>query len=82
MYYPKQKVPLTLCLIISYIYLLSGCATMEPKGRAAAEIADLGWVMFGLGSVIWVGVTALLVIGLFRRKRANGDIQTTPRSSE
>jgi cytochrome c oxidase subunit 2 len=45
-------------------------ASLDPKGEAAMEIANLGWVMIILGSVIWVAVIVLLLISLFRHKTA------------
>ena len=44
-------------------------ASLNPQSGATAQIAMLWWVMFGLGVVIWVGVTLLLLLGLFRRRR-------------
>jgi cytochrome c oxidase subunit II len=66
-----RKALLAVCLIFSSALLFSSCAelpaSLDPKGSAAAQIANLGWVMFGLGTVIWVGVIVLLLAGLFRR---------------
>jgi cytochrome c oxidase subunit 2 len=54
--------------------LLSGCApetsVLDPHGPAAARIADLWWLLFGLASVIFAGVMALLLLALFRRRGA------------
>lgn len=51
--------------------LLSGCAGMpaslNPQSPAAEQITFLWWVMFWAGTVIWIVVTLLLLVGLFRR---------------
>ena len=68
---------LTICVPI-----ITGCASLpaslRPQSNAASQIAVLWWVMFGLGSVIWIGVTALLLGGLFRRHRAPGTYASLP----
>lgn len=48
-------------------------SVLNPRGLAAARIADLWWVMFGLGTAIFIGVMLLLALALFRRQR-----DTTP----
>lgn len=53
---------LTLCL--------TGCAeaapsTLDPKGPAAAEIANLWWIVFGLGTAVFVLVIGLILWALF-----------------
>jgi len=61
-------------LVTACAALLGGCgplpASINPQGEAAAQIAVLWWVTFALGTLIWVGFTALLLAGLFRRRRA------------
>ena len=62
-------------LTIIYLFapglLLSGCVTMpaslDPQSPAAEQITFLWWVMFWAGTVIWIVVTLLLLVGLFRR---------------
>jgi cytochrome c oxidase subunit II len=66
-----QKTPLTLCLIFCSLFLISGCASLEPKGEAAIQIANLAWIMFSVGSLIWIVFTVLLFIGLFRRHNSS-----------
>jgi cytochrome c oxidase subunit 2 len=60
--------------------VLSGCAAetsiLRPAGPAAARIADLWWLMLGLATVIFIGVIGLLLMALFRRRRA--DERTPP----
>jgi cytochrome c oxidase subunit II len=76
-----RKDLLVVCLIFSSILLFSSCAelpaSLDPKGSAAAQIANLGWVMFGLGTAIWAGVIVLLLAGLFRR-HASGMYKSLP----
>lgn len=62
-------------LTIIYLFtpglLLSGCvsmpASLDPQSPAAEQISFLWWVMFWAGTVIWIVVTLLLLVGLFRR---------------
>src|SRR5690606_21825363 len=50
---------------------LSGCdgiqAIMNPHGPDAAEIATIGWIMFGGATVIFVIVLALMLYALIAR---------------
>jgi cytochrome c oxidase subunit II len=48
---------------------MKGLATpsLEPRGPVAATIAELWWLMLGLGVVIFLVFAVLLVRGLFRR---------------
>lgn len=43
---------------------------LDPEGPAAESVADLWWLMLGLGTVVFVVVAVLLVGGLFRRRHA------------
>lgn len=63
--------------------LLAGCAnapsTLAPRGPAAAEIATLSWVMFGLAAVVFAVVMGLLLYALFRsRREARATYPSTP----
>jgi cytochrome c oxidase subunit 2 len=53
--------------------LLGGCANipgaLDPKGPAAAEIANLSWLMFGLAAAIFLIVMGILAYILFWRAR-------------
>ena len=63
--------------------LASGCAgvpatdipsTLDARGLAAANIAELWWILFGLGTAVFVAVTGLLLyIVLARRRRLDDD---------
>jgi cytochrome c oxidase subunit II len=44
-------------------------STLDPKGPAAARLADVWWFIFFLASVVFVAVMAFLVVGLFRSSR-------------
>jgi cytochrome c oxidase subunit II len=50
---------------------LAGCASspsaLTPGGPAAADIANLWWIMFVVAAVVFVIVIALLLIALLRR---------------
>lgn len=52
-----------------------GCSTtavtpnaLNPQGSAAARIAELWWIMLGLGSLVYLMVVGLLVFGLWRKR--------------
>jgi len=53
--------------------LLASCAgapsTLDPHGPAAAQVANLWWVLFGIAVVVFVVVLGLLGYGLFRSRR-------------
>jgi cytochrome c oxidase subunit 2 len=53
-------------------FALAGCAgeasALDARGPAAARISLLWWVMLGLGAAVFVLVTALLLVALFRRR--------------
>jgi cytochrome c oxidase subunit 2 len=56
---------------------LSACGVeapaLSPRGPAAARIAELWWILFWLGSAVFVGVIGLLLLALFRRRGAAGE---------
>jgi len=45
-------------------------AAIDPFGPAAAEINGLSWLLIGLGSLVYVGVSTFLLLALFRRRQA------------
>jgi cytochrome c oxidase subunit 2 len=53
--------------------LIVGCGVrtsiLAPKGPAAAQIANIWWLMFGLGSAVFALVIVLLSLALFRPQR-------------
>lgn len=46
--------------------------SLEPRGPVAGTIADLWWLMLGLGAAVFVVVAVLLAIGLLRSGRGDG----------
>jgi cytochrome c oxidase subunit II len=62
-------------VIATSSWLIGSCAaapsSLSSQSPAAAQITGLWWVMFGLGTVIWVGVVALLLGGLFRPRETD-----------
>ncbi|MGH2351290.1 MAG: cytochrome c oxidase subunit II, partial [Chloroflexota bacterium] len=44
-------------------------SALDPHGPQAAQLAWLGWFMFAVATAIFVLVMALLLYGLFRRRR-------------
>lgn len=58
------------------LLLLAGCegaqSVLNPEGYAAAQIAELWWLMFILGSAVWLVVVGLAVyVFFFRRGKAS-----------
>ncbi len=45
-------------------------SALDPHGPAAAHLASLWWVMFWLGTAIWLLVIGLMFAALLRRRRA------------
>ena len=68
--------------VIAVLPLLAGCsrvpAVLSSNSPSAARIELVWWIMFWLGTVIFVGVTALLLVGLFRRQRTPGIYAALP----
>jgi cytochrome c oxidase subunit 2 len=58
---------------VLFVLILAGCSTgvtsvFRPRGPAAQAIADLGWLMIGIGGVVYVAVLIFLFYALFRRR--------------
>ena len=51
--------------------------TLDPQGPAAQSIADLWWLMLGLGVLVFVVFAVALALGLFRRGRDSDDESTS-----
>lgn len=72
-------------LICAAGLLLSRCttasSTLNPQSPAAAQITGLWWVMFWIGTAIWVGVVALLLVGLLRKGSAEDGRRTNDNES-
>ncbi len=60
-------------------FFLTGCGTaatpnmLDPQGPAAAEIADLWWLMFWLAAAVFAAVLLLSVLAIYRSRRRDPD---------
>ncbi len=67
------------------LFLLAGCTNprsiLNPQGPAAARIADLWWLIFGLGMVVFFVVVAFLGFALFRQRNLPTSDQPETRPS-
>jgi cytochrome c oxidase subunit 2 len=45
-----------------------GDGVLDPQGPVSQAMADLWWLMLGLGGVVFVTVVVVLALGLFRRR--------------
>ena len=45
-----------------------GDGVLDPQGPVSQAMADLWWLMLGLGGVVFVAVVVVLALGLFRRR--------------
>ena len=61
--------------------LLSACggpmSALDPRGPAAARIAELWWVMFAVAAAVYLVVVTFLVLAMLRRRRRE-PAATTP----
>lgn len=71
-------------IFLAFILLISACSnpaisppispsTLDPHGPDAAHIAQLWWVMFGFGTVIFLIVIVLLFAAILRGRRATAE---------
>lgn len=64
---------------------LTGCdgsaapSMLEPKGRAAAHVADLWWLLFWMALGVFVVVFGFLLLGIFRRRTERPDAELSAR---
>lgn len=60
-------------ILLPLAALLIGCeaapSTFAPKGPAAEQISQLWWVMFGMGTAVYIVVMGLMLLALFRRQK-------------
>ncbi len=86
----KSKYRLSSILLLTLL-LVSACTSVSnstsdqpsaltPRGPMAAHLASLWWVMFALGTAIFVLVLGLLLAAFLRRQRATSD--TAPDSRD
>ena len=54
---------------------------LDPEGPRAETIADLWWLLLGIGTAVFVLVAALLAWALVRRPRAQGSDRASPHVS-
>jgi cytochrome c oxidase subunit II len=47
-----------------------GGGALDPQGPVSQAMADLWWLMLGLGGAVFVAVVVVLALGLFRRRPA------------
>lgn len=65
--------------------LLGGCtestpAVFRPQGEAAREINTLWWILFGMGTAVYLLVMAFVLFALFRR-RSQADLSGDPQKN-
>lgn len=48
-----------------------GGGALDPQGPVSGAMADLFWLMLGLGGAVFVAVVVVLGLGLFRRRPAD-----------
>ena len=63
-------------------FLLAACenapSAVDPRGPAAARIADIWWFTLIVGGVVYVAVVAYLLVALFRRRQRDEHAATLP----
>jgi cytochrome c oxidase subunit II len=63
----------TRALLVAAAFTSAGCrgphSMLDPRGAGAEQVNDLWWVLFWPGAVVFVAVTALMLIGIYRRRR-------------
>lgn len=67
----RKRVVFPLYFTMLLLIFITGCApnapsTFEPKGTAASSILELWWMMFGLGTAVYIIVMGLIFWGLRR----------------
>jgi cytochrome c oxidase subunit II len=77
-------------LLVFLMLLVSSCgafpispsttpSSLDPHGPSASHIANLWWLMFGLGVLVYVLVMGILIAAILRRQRATSE---TPPAAE
>ncbi len=74
-------------LVALTVIFISSCSTtrdtqfptnaLNPQGPAAANIAELWWLMFALGIAVFLLVSLLMFYAIFKRNRADLDPETS-----
>lgn len=76
-------IPLFVTLLLLVVgCLVGGCtentpALIRPQGEAAREINTLWWILFGMGTAVYLLVMAFVLFALFRR-RSQADLSGDP----
>lgn len=70
-------------LILLFSLSLGGCAdapsVLNPRGPASESIADLWWLLFALGTAVYVAVMGFMLFVLFCRQRGEMEERTENR---
>jgi cytochrome c oxidase subunit II len=66
----------TIVAFVAMMVLVSGCTSSTPsmldaKSAQSGRISHLWWLMFGLGVVVYLGVVAIVVVSMLRRRRGD-----------
>lgn len=65
-------------LTLPLLVVSSGCvgspSVLDPRGPRAALTSDLGWLMFGLATVIFGVVVMIMLVALVRRRGDSSDL--------
>jgi cytochrome c oxidase subunit II len=48
---------------------------LDPRGYGAQQVAELWWIIFGLGTAVFVAVTALLLFVVYRRRVNENEVE-------
>lgn len=62
-------------VLVTSSALVSACGdgALDPKGEEASTVAGLWWVLFAVGTVVFVGVLAVLTVAVRRGERSGGE---------
>jgi len=75
----RWKLLAPLALLVAF---LSGCgeapAIFDAAGQAAKQINSLWWLLFGLGSAVYIVVMGYLFLALYRRRQPTTDAVLAP----
>lgn len=70
--------------LIGVAFWVTACqgrqSSLDPRGPAAAQIAELWWIMLVMGGLVFAVVLGLLWAALFRRRAA--EVSGTPKSNQ
>ncbi len=74
-----------LCIRAIVPFIVTGCtgvqSSLETHSPQAARIADLWWLMFGLGTLVFIAVMIALGVGLMRARREGDTEDVAPTRS-